>query len=175
MLNRRTRSLLTRAQLVDALSSAGLAQGDAIMTFHRAIAQRTGLNMAEQKTISLLHRLGPLSAGEIATRTGLATASVTSLIDRLEAKGFVHRVRDKNDRRRVIVALRAEGFSAVGPLFDSLTRLFLDLVPTYHDDELVVILDFMDKATGLLRREIAQLVHSTAVTGEIGCQATKVT
>ena len=162
MSSRRTRSVATRMELVAALSRAGRAQSDATVMFHSAVAERMGLSVTEQKTISILDRLGPLSAGEIAAHTGLATASVTSLIDRLESKGFAQRVRDQKDRRRVIVALRAERVSAIGPLFDSLARSFLDLVATYEDEELAVILDFMGQATELLRRETAQLARGTA-------------
>ena len=98
MSSRRTRSVTPRTELVAALSRAGRIQSDATVMFHSAVAERMGLSVTEQKTIGILDRLGPLSAGEIAAHTGLATASVTSLIDRLEAKGFAQRVRDQKDR-----------------------------------------------------------------------------
>jgi DNA-binding MarR family transcriptional regulator len=160
-------------ELVAALSRAGRAQSDATVMFHSAVAERMGLSVTEQKTISILDRLGPLSAGEIAAHTGLATASVTSLIDRLEAKGFAHRLRDQKDRRRVIVALRPERVSAIGPLFDSLARSFLDLVATYQDEELAVILNFMEEATDLLGRETAQLARGPAIATDGGGRPTK--
>jgi DNA-binding MarR family transcriptional regulator len=155
-------------ELVAALSRAGRAQSDATVMFHSAVAERMGLSVTEQKTISILDRLGPLSAGEIAAQTGLATASVTSLIDRLEAKGFAYRLRDQKDRRRVIVALRPERLSAIGPLFDSLARSFLDLVATYQDEELDVILNFMEEATDLLRRETAKLARGPSLAADGG-------
>jgi DNA-binding MarR family transcriptional regulator len=46
---------------------------------------------------------GPLTAGELAQRTGLTTGATTRMIDRLESEGFVRRVPDQADRRRVIV------------------------------------------------------------------------
>lgn len=173
MSSRRTPPVTTRTELIAALSCAGRVQSDATVMFHSAVAERLGLSVTEQKTISILDRLGPLSAGEIAAQTGLATASVTSLIDRLEAKGFAHRVRCQKDRRRVIVALRAERLSAMGPLFDSLARSFLDLVARYPDEELAVILDFMDRATDLLRRQTVQLTHGTALPAGNGRRAAK--
>jgi DNA-binding MarR family transcriptional regulator len=171
--SRRNRSVATRMELVAALSRAGRAQSDATVMFHSAVAERMGLSVTEQKTISILDRLGPLSAGEIAAQTGLATASVTSLIDRLEAKGFAYRLRDQKDRRRVIVALRPERLSAIGPLFDSLARSFLDLVATYQDEELGVILNFMEEATDLLRRETAKLAREPSLAADGGCGPAK--
>jgi DNA-binding MarR family transcriptional regulator len=165
--------LVPRTELVAALSRAGRAQSDATVMFHSAVAERMGLSVTEQKTIGILDRLGPLSAGEIAAHTGLATASVTSLIDRLEAKGFAHRLRDQKDRRRVIVALRGERLSAIGPLFDSLARSFLDLVATYQDEELAVILNFMEEATELLRRETAQVARGPTMAADGGQRPAK--
>ncbi len=42
-----------------------------------------------------------MSAGELAEATGLSSAATTTLLDRLERKGFVQRERDTVDRRKV--------------------------------------------------------------------------
>ena len=105
MSSQRSRGPIAGADQVEAMLGAGREQSDATMMFLNAIAQHFGLSLTEQNAISVIDRLGPLSAGEIAAHTGLATASVTSLIDRLEAKGFARRVRDAQDRRRVFVEL----------------------------------------------------------------------
>ena len=73
-----------RQELLDALRVVAREHSDATVIFHDTIAQRLGLHGTDEKTMSLLEREGPLSASEIANRTGLAAASVTNLIDRLE-------------------------------------------------------------------------------------------
>jgi DNA-binding MarR family transcriptional regulator len=152
-------------ELVAALSRAGRAQSDATVMFHSAVAERMGLSVTEQKTISILDRLGPLSAGEIAAHTGLATASVTSLIDRLEAKGFARRVRDAQDRRRVFVELWPERASSYGKEFDSLRQSFARLLRGYRDNERVVILDCMVRITALMREEAVKAMGAPPVPG----------
>jgi DNA-binding MarR family transcriptional regulator len=87
--------------------------------FHSAVAGQLDLHPTGCKTLGILERLGPLSAGESARHSGLATASVTNLIDRLEEKGFVRRVRDANDRRRVLVEPRRERLAGGRALFAS--------------------------------------------------------
>ena len=52
---------------------------------------------------------GPKTAGELSEGTGLSSAGDDALIDRLERKGFVQRVRDEVDRRRVLVEMTPEG------------------------------------------------------------------
>jgi hypothetical protein len=46
---------------------------------------------------------GRLTSGQLAARTGLTTGATTRLIDRPERAGFVRRVADPADRRKVIV------------------------------------------------------------------------
>ena len=92
---------------------------------HTIIAERVGLGATETKTLFLLRSEGALTAGEIAQYTGLTTSSVTSLIDRLERKGFVRRVRDTQDRRRVIVESNEEQLVDLDRVFQSLTEQFI--------------------------------------------------
>ena len=52
---------------------------------------------------------GPLTVGEQAAHLGIGRATATELIDRLEAKGLVARMRDERDQRRVFVWLTEAG------------------------------------------------------------------
>ncbi|MGH7555374.1 MAG: MarR family transcriptional regulator, partial [Longimicrobiales bacterium] len=74
------------------LARVGHEHSDATVLFHARLAGFLDLHPTDYKTLSVLERLGPMSAGDIARHSGLATASVTNLIDRLERKGFAHRV-----------------------------------------------------------------------------------
>lgn len=46
-----------------------------------------------------------LPAAEVARRTSLANATLTSMLDRMEAAGLIERVPDRQDRRRVRIRL----------------------------------------------------------------------
>lgn len=52
---------------------------------------------------------GPMRMSELAERVGTGQAAVTGMVDRLEERGLVERVRDDADRRVVHVALTADG------------------------------------------------------------------
>lgn len=60
--------------------------------------------------ISCLDRKTGLSLSEIAERLLVSGGNVTGIIDRLERDGYVHRVRDKVDRRIVRALLTEKGF-----------------------------------------------------------------
>ncbi|GAA2397412.1 MarR family transcriptional regulator [Nonomuraea africana] len=117
--------------------------------FHTAVAARMGLGMTEEKALDLLQRHGPLTAGELCEHTGLAPASVSGLIDRLEAKELVRRVRDARDRRRVIVEVNHDRLAGFGELFDDLVSGLTELYASYSDEQLELILDFLTRATAV--------------------------
>jgi DNA-binding MarR family transcriptional regulator len=52
---------------------------------------------------------GPLTVGEQALHLGIGRATATELVDRLQAKGLVERMRDERDQRRVFVWLTEVG------------------------------------------------------------------
>ena len=67
------------------------------------LAQHIGINATDMQCLNILDFEGPVPAGRLAELTGLTTGAITTSIDRLEKAGFVERVRDPRDRRRVVV------------------------------------------------------------------------
>lgn len=146
-----------RKKLLDELVEAGRESSNAAVMYHSAMGQRLGLGMTEEKTLDLLQRHGPLTAGELSQHTGLAPASVSGLIDRLEAKWLVRRVRDTKDRRRVIVEINWERLAGFGELFEPFVAAMSGLYDRYTDDELALIVDFLRRSTALQRAATTEL------------------
>jgi DNA-binding MarR family transcriptional regulator len=138
---------LPRKILMESILMAGRENSAATVMLHTAIAERWGLTATDTKTIDTLMRLGRVTAGEVATHTGLATASVTSLLDRLEKKGLVRRVRDPHDRRRVMVEPIQERLAGGEAVFGSVRQGFASLLERYSDEQLETILDFMQHSS----------------------------
>jgi DNA-binding MarR family transcriptional regulator len=115
--------------------------------FHTAVAARQGLSASEEKALDLLERSGPLTAGELARQSGLAPASVTGLINRLEHKGFARRIQNPSDRRSILVEVDVERmYARVAPLFADWARSLQELYAGYSDEQLEVILHFLTEA-----------------------------
>jgi len=143
--------------LLEAIIQASSENSTTAVFFHTIIAEQVGLGATEEKTLFILSSYGALTAGEIAQHTGLTTSSVTSLIDRLESKGFVQRVHDTHDRRRVIVKRNEERLTELDKVFRSLQENFMDFLETYSDDQLKIIADFIIRATQRSQEFIASL------------------
>lgn len=139
-----------RSRLLADLRRVGREHSDATVLFHSALATAVGLHPTDYKALGVVDRLGPMSAGELARHTGLAPASVTNLVDRLEARGFLRRESDPTDRRRVL--LRADVSQLTGnEFFASWQRATTRMWERYSDTELAVILDFLGDTAERLR------------------------
>jgi len=65
----------------------------------------------------LLHKGGPQPVNTIGRRVDLTSGSITTAIDRLEARGFVVRGSDPDDRRARVVSLTKQGASRIRAVF----------------------------------------------------------
>jgi len=140
----------SRAELLDDLRRVGREHSDATVLFHSALAAEVGLHPTDYKALGVLDRLGPMSAGELGRHTGLAAASVTNLIDRLVAKGFLRREPDPLDRRRVLLHADVAELTD-NEFFASWQRATTQLWERYSDTELAVILNFLADTAERLR------------------------
>ena len=96
----------TKSEAIERLIYAVRASQAATERLDGLAAQALGVNRTDAACLDLLdNEGGTLTAGRLAELSGLTTAAVTAVVDRLEAKGYARRVRDERDRRRVLVEL----------------------------------------------------------------------
>lgn len=69
----------------------------------------TPLSAAQQSLLEALVELGPMTIGALARRDHISSATVSRIIDALEARNLVRRARDKRDRRIVYAVATREG------------------------------------------------------------------
>jgi DNA-binding MarR family transcriptional regulator len=91
-----------------------------------------------------LQASGPLTVGEQAEHLGLRRNSVSELLQRLESKGLVARIRDERDERRVLVWLTDSGrdvVSRIGQVLapDLIAQTMATLSP---EDQAIVVRGF---------------------------------
>ena len=124
--------MVARRQLEADLGVALQRYQRSVQAFDDAVGRALGLGPTDLRCLDWLAD-GPKTAGVLATATGLRPAATTALLDRLEAKGLVERVRDGADRRRVLVRMTAEGarstYAMYAPLVDEGAHLLAALTP----------------------------------------------
>jgi DNA-binding MarR family transcriptional regulator len=135
--------------------------GSLMVLMTQAAADRIGINATDLTCLNILSFSGKLTAGELAKATGLTTASITGVVDRLEQAGFVRRERDSQDRRRVVVHLDTERtLSTVAPVFGPLMGEVRRLADRYTDDEMRLIVEFYAQLADVIRDHLARLRQS---------------
>jgi DNA-binding MarR family transcriptional regulator len=91
--------------------------------------------------------------GDVARRLMVTPAVVTGLIDRLEKRGYVRRVGSSGDRRRVNLALTAEGREAARLAEQRLTDEVGAKMANFSGDELKTL----ERGLSLLDRVLQEL------------------
>jgi DNA-binding MarR family transcriptional regulator len=79
----------------------------------RGREQGRGLTHSQLRALAHLGREEEVTAGDLAKSADLNPASVTAMLDQLEANGIVERRRSAQDRRVCMVALTEKGRSVV--------------------------------------------------------------
>ncbi len=150
-----------RQTLLQELNEAVQRNGNQTVLFTNAISQRIGLSATEFECFSLLMDRGPLSAGELAATCGLSTGGVTGLVDRLEKAEFVRRISDPSDRRKVMIESRRDEatMQKIRELYEPVRELFDEFTQTYSNDELRVVIDFLDRGHSMIGTLLREMRH----------------
>lgn len=127
---------------------------------HEAIAQTAGLNATDIRCLSLIrfHPDGLVTAGWLSDITGLTTGAITHIVDRLEKRGFIERIRDTEDRRKVFVRIRPESFVEIESQYEALGRSYGGVIEHYSDSELMLITDYLEKMSEMTERLMADTI-----------------
>jgi DNA-binding MarR family transcriptional regulator len=145
-----------RQALITEAGNAMQAYQRSTQAFDDAIGRALGLNPTDLRGLDWLVD-GPKSAGELSAGTGLSSAATTTLIDRLERKGFVQRVRDPGDRRRVLVEMTADGGARVGRYYGPLVEEGSTLFGNATNEQLAQMRDWLVAARELTDRHRARI------------------
>lgn len=92
-----------------------------VVDSHSKRVERTvGLTLPQLVVLAAIRLLGEVTTGRLSKAVSLSQATVTTVLDKLEAKGMVERYRNTVDRRVVHARLSAHGrevLAAAPPLF----------------------------------------------------------
>ena len=125
--------------------------------FDDAASTKLGINRTDQRCLDILDLNGQMTAGQLAAEAGLSTGAVTTLLDRLERVGYVRRVRDTVDRRRVLVEMTDEVRARAGKIWGPIAAEAADLYADKSDAELVFLRDFLVQGREFLSRHLSRI------------------
>lgn len=154
-----------RERLYAELGSEVRASQRATDVVDELVGQLLGVNRTDARSLDILDQHGRMSAGDLAEASRLTTGAITAVIDRLERAGYVQRVPDPADRRRVLVELTPKAYQASMELMgEPMAELARPMVARYTDDELRLFIDFTRRGREIQERHAEWLRERLAAT-----------
>lgn len=91
----------------------------------KRLAKMTGLTAPQLLVLQTLAGEGPIKPSEIARQVHLSQATITSIVDRLEAAGLVERQKNETDRRAIDIVITQTGLTRLSEAPEALQEGFL--------------------------------------------------
>jgi DNA-binding MarR family transcriptional regulator len=115
------------------------------LLIHQAIADQLGLGPTDLKCLDAARDEPDLTPGRLSEITGLSTSATTAALDRLERRGFIKRLRDDHDRRRVFILSTGRHDAETARLFAPLAAATVEILNQYTVEQLRLIADLLER------------------------------
>nr|WP_144921256.1 MarR family transcriptional regulator [Paenibacillus bovis] len=96
---------------------------------------------------------GNMTIGDLSQKMYLAFSTTTDLIDRMEKKELVTRMKDPNDRRVVRIQLLEKGEKIIDEVIKKRQKYLHDILGDYSADEVILLKDNLSKLHQQMRKE----------------------
>ncbi|XDD51017.1 MarR family winged helix-turn-helix transcriptional regulator [Leptospira sp. WS92.C1] len=121
---------------------------DSIRQLEEKIFTKNGLTSGQFGCLETLYHIGPLCQKEISQKIFSCEGNITQIIDNLEKRNLVTRIRSKEDRRYIIIHLTPEGNALVQTVFPEILQALLRKFDPLSEEQLVNLGNFC-KGIGL--------------------------
>jgi DNA-binding MarR family transcriptional regulator len=149
----------TKHALVDELIHLARAHEAANEAFDEVAREKLGINRTDLRCLNIIENNGPMNASRLAELSGLTTAAVTSVLDRLEKAGYARRVRGHEDRRQVMVEITPLLAERASPIWGPLGEEARTTLSRMSAEELQGLIDFYRLGIDLNQKHIERVRH----------------
>jgi DNA-binding MarR family transcriptional regulator len=122
----------------------------AIDLHSRSLVHRYGLTGPQLIVLKELVESSPLTVGQLARAVNLSPATVTGILDRLELKALVERLRSTSDKRKVMVSHTPKAAEIVAAAPPLLQEHFTAALGALSDWEQTQILSSLQRIVALM-------------------------
>jgi DNA-binding MarR family transcriptional regulator len=134
------------------LSDLVRQHSSAVLRHAAATAKRMGLEASELAALEHLQAAGPMTHKRLGERLSMSPGAITAMIDRMEARGYVERIPNPEDRRSALVRITRRGIE------ESLRHLWpyieemKGVEEGFSEEERAVVARFLGAATRVTQR-----------------------
>jgi DNA-binding MarR family transcriptional regulator len=127
--------------------------GVQLALFRSAMNERAGLNATDMECLRILFLKGISTPSELSKLTRLTSGATTAMLDRLEQAGLIERRPNPDDRRGTLIVPAKSSREKAAAWFESAMKAQDELISSYPDDELEIIVDAFERFTKLWEQE----------------------
>lgn len=119
----------------------------------KQMIKKSGLTVPQIMVLKAIHELGDVSIKRISAEVSLSQATVTTILNRLQERGFVERVRSPNDKRIVNARLAETGKDALSNAPSLLHEKFIQNFEALESWEQTQILSSLQRVASMMDAE----------------------
>jgi len=102
-----------------------------------SVARRHGLTHAALNALAVIEgNAAPMAAGEVGAHMHITSGTMTSVLDTLERNGYIERLADPDDRRRVLVDVTPEAQAVLNQLLPEVVQTTTAVLKEFPAKEL---------------------------------------
>ena len=147
----------SKSELIGEIFALVRANQVASDLFDDAAAEYLGVNRTDHRALDLIDQHGAISAGRLAELNRLSPAAMTTVLDRLERKGYARRFPDPEDRRRILVEATPLVHRRADRIYGPLGEEAAKIADRYTAEELEAIADFLARANELSTTQLERV------------------
>ena len=122
----------------------------AIDLHSRQLSQNYALTGPQVMVLKEIESRKKITSGELANLVSLSQATITDIVKRLELRGLVARLRDSEDRRRVIIEITDEGRKLIQAAPPLLQEQFTQRFSRLQEWEQTLLLSSLQRIASLM-------------------------
>ena len=125
----------------------------AVYIHSRKLHQSYGLTGPQALILKEMQGKGQLTPSKLAKRLSLSQATITDIVKRLEQRGLVTRVRDTEDRRKIMLEITGKGKALIKAAPPLLQEQFIERFNKLQDWEQMLLLSSLQRVASLMDAE----------------------
>lgn len=151
---------LSKKELERDLILAVREYGISTVLFRNFVGSTIGINVTDMECLGLLFHQGIATPTELAKHTGLTSGSITAMLDRLEKARLITRRPNPDDRRGILITINKTGAKKIAPLFIGVRKAQDELIGSYSEKDVPVLLNFFTKFTDIYEQHRKELIQN---------------
>jgi DNA-binding MarR family transcriptional regulator len=114
------------------------------------MSKQYGLTGPQSLVLRLLIKKGALSSADLSRQMYVTPSNITGIIDRLEKKGLVERIRQQSDRRVVLITLTQSGKKLGKTIPDPIEKKIINQLDDLEPEHLQILAVAMNQILNLI-------------------------